>query len=83
MEELEKGSIQFSLIKNEEVVQKGSSSDMIFDFDAIIAYVSQYMTLKIGDLIFTGTPSGVGKVSAGDELKGYIGDRPMFQVRVK
>lgn len=83
MEELEKGNIQFSLMKNEEVVQKGSSSDMIFDFDAIIAYVSQYMTLKIGDLIFTGTPSGVGKVSAGDELTGFLGERPMFQVKVK
>jgi 2-keto-4-pentenoate hydratase/2-oxohepta-3-ene-1,7-dioic acid hydratase in catechol pathway len=56
---------------------------MIFDFDAIIAYVSQYMTLKIGDLIFTGTPSGVGKVSAGDDLAGSIGNRPMFQVKVK
>jgi 2-keto-4-pentenoate hydratase/2-oxohepta-3-ene-1,7-dioic acid hydratase in catechol pathway len=56
---------------------------MIFDFDAIIAYVSQYMTLKIGDLIFTGTPSGVGKVSAGDELTGFLGERSMFQVKVK
>jgi 2-keto-4-pentenoate hydratase/2-oxohepta-3-ene-1,7-dioic acid hydratase in catechol pathway len=56
---------------------------MIFDFDAIISYVSQFMTLKIGDLIFTGTPSGVGKVSAGDELTGFIGDRSMFQVKVR
>ena len=82
-EELEKSNIRFSLHKNSELVQSGNSSDMIFDFDAIIAYVSQYMTLKIGDLIFTGTPSGVGKVSAGDELTGFIGDRSMFQVKVK
>jgi acylpyruvate hydrolase len=82
-EELEKSNIRFSLHKNNELVQSGNSSDMIFDFDAIIAYVSQYMTLKIGDFIFTGTPSGVGKISAGDELTGFIGDRTMFQVKVK
>jgi 2-keto-4-pentenoate hydratase/2-oxohepta-3-ene-1,7-dioic acid hydratase in catechol pathway len=82
-EELEKSNVRFSLHKNNELVQSGNSSDMIFDFDSIIAYVSQYMTLKIGDLIFTGTPSGVGKVSAGDELTGFIGDRSMFQVKVK
>ena len=83
VEEFEKSNIKFSLQRNGELVQSGNSSDMIFDFDAIIAYVSQYMTLKIGDLIFTGTPSGVGKVSAGDELTGFIGDRSMFQVKVK
>jgi 2-keto-4-pentenoate hydratase/2-oxohepta-3-ene-1,7-dioic acid hydratase in catechol pathway len=82
-EELEKSNVRFSLHKNNELVQSGNSSDMIFDFDSIIAYVSQYMTLKIGDLIFTGTPSGVGKVSAGDELTGFIGDRSMFQIKVK
>jgi len=83
VEELEKSNIRFSLHKNDELVQSGNSHDMIFDFDAIIAYVSQYMTLKIGDLIFTGTPSGVGKVSSGDELSGFLGERPMFQVKVK
>lgn len=83
VEELEKSNIRFSLHKNDELVQSGNSHDMIFDFDAIIAYVSQYMTLKIGDLIFTGTPSGVGKVSQGDELSGFLGERPMFQVKVK
>jgi 2-keto-4-pentenoate hydratase/2-oxohepta-3-ene-1,7-dioic acid hydratase in catechol pathway len=83
VEDLTKSSIHFSLQKNNEVVQSGNSQDMIFDFDAIIAYVSQYMTLKIGDLIFTGTPSGVGKVSAGDELTGFLGERSMFQVKVK
>jgi 2-keto-4-pentenoate hydratase/2-oxohepta-3-ene-1,7-dioic acid hydratase in catechol pathway len=83
VEEFEKSNIKFSLQRNSELVQSGNSSDMIFDFDAIVAYVSQYMTLKIGDLIFTGTPSGVGKVSAGDELTGFIADRSMFQVKVK
>jgi 2-keto-4-pentenoate hydratase/2-oxohepta-3-ene-1,7-dioic acid hydratase in catechol pathway len=82
-EELEKSNIRFSLHKNNELVQSGNSSDMIFDFDSIIAYVSQYMTLKIGDLIFTGTPSGVGKVAPGDELTGFLGERQMFQVKVK
>jgi acylpyruvate hydrolase len=83
VEEFEKSNIHFSLQKNNETVQSGNSSDMIFDFDAIIAYVSQYMTLKIGDLIFTGTPSGVGKVTQGDELTGFLGERQMFQVKVK
>ena len=83
IEDLEKSAVRFSLQKNNEVVQSGNSKDMIFDFVAIIAYVSQYMTLKIGDLIFTGTPSGVGKVSAGDELTGFLGERSMFQVKVK
>lgn len=83
VEELEKSNIRFSLHKNDVLVQSGNSHDMIFDFDAIIAYVSQYMTLKIGDLIFTGTPSGVGRVSTGDELSGFLGERQMFQVKVK
>jgi acylpyruvate hydrolase len=83
IEELNANQIEFSMKKNDTLVQHGASSDMIFDFNAIIAYVSQYMTLKIGDLIFTGTPSGVGKVNAGDELTGFIGERAMFQVKVK
>jgi 2-keto-4-pentenoate hydratase/2-oxohepta-3-ene-1,7-dioic acid hydratase in catechol pathway len=83
IEELNANQIEFSMKKNGTLVQHGASSDMIFDFNAIIAYVSQYMTLKIGDLIFTGTPSGVGKVNAGDELTGFIGERAMFQVKVK
>jgi acylpyruvate hydrolase len=83
VEELDLGAIRFSLSKNETVVQQGISADMIFDFNQIISYVSQYMTLKIGDLIFTGTPSGVGKVSPGDVLSGAIGDKQMFQVKIK
>lgn len=75
--------IDFSMKQNGNVVQKGNSSEMIHSFDQIIAYVSQYMTLKIGDLIYTGTPAGVGPVAIGDELKGYIGEREMLKVKVK
>jgi 2-keto-4-pentenoate hydratase/2-oxohepta-3-ene-1,7-dioic acid hydratase in catechol pathway len=77
------GPIHFSLLKNGELVQSGMSEDMIFGFDQIIAYVSKYMTLKIGDFIFTGTPSGVGPVVAGDELEGRLSDRKMFEVRIR
>jgi 2-keto-4-pentenoate hydratase/2-oxohepta-3-ene-1,7-dioic acid hydratase in catechol pathway len=76
-------AIEFGLIKNEEWVQKGNSSLMLWKIDEIIAYVSQYFTLKIGDLIFTGTPAGVGKVSPEDELKGFMGNQKMFEVKVK
>jgi 2-keto-4-pentenoate hydratase/2-oxohepta-3-ene-1,7-dioic acid hydratase in catechol pathway len=75
--------ISFSLMKNGQLVQSGSSADMIFSFDQIISYVSKYMTLKIGDFIFTGTPSGVGPVVAGDELEGRLSDRKMFEVRIR
>ena len=56
---------------------------MIFNFDKIISYLSKFYTLKIGDLIYTGTPSGVGKVIAGDKLNGFIGEREMFNVLIK
>ncbi len=56
---------------------------MIFSIDDIIAFVSKFMTLKIGDLIYTGTPSGVGPVVAGDELEGYIGDKFMFKTKIR
>ena len=64
--------IEFSLKKNNEIVQSGCSNDMLWKIDELISYVSQYFTLKIGDLIFTGTPSGVSKVESGDILEGYI-----------
>jgi 2-keto-4-pentenoate hydratase/2-oxohepta-3-ene-1,7-dioic acid hydratase in catechol pathway len=83
LEEFDRSNIRFSLRKNGEVVQNGSSSDMIFDFNKIIAYVSQFMTLKIGDLIFTGTPSGVGPVAINDVLEGYLGEKKMFKVNIK
>lgn len=75
--------INFSLKKNEEVVQKGNSADMLFDIDDIIAYVSQFITLKIGDIIFTGTPVGVGRVDINDRLQGYIEEEKLFDFKVK
>ena len=75
--------IAFSMKKNGEVVQDGNSSDMLFSIDAIIAYVSRFMTLKMGDLIYTGTPAGVGPVAIGDRLEGFIGDKQMFDFQIK
>ena len=75
--------IEFSLKKNNEVVQSGCSNDMLWKIDELISYVSQYFTLKIGDLIFTGTPSGVSKVESGDLLEGYISSIKMFMLKVK
>jgi 2-keto-4-pentenoate hydratase/2-oxohepta-3-ene-1,7-dioic acid hydratase in catechol pathway len=76
-------NINFSLEKNNQIVQKGNSSEMLWSFDELIEYVSQYFTLKIGDLIFTGTPSGVSKVNSGDLLEGFIETQKMFSLKVK
>ena len=76
-------SINFSLQKNNKVVQKSNANQMIFSIDEIISYISKFMTLKIGDLIFSGTPSGVGPVKIGDELKGFIENQEIFKVRIK
>ena len=76
-------NLNFSLQKNEITVQKGNTSHMLYKIDEIIEYVSKYFTLKIGDIIFTGTPAGVGKVVANDELKGFIEDKEMFSIKVK
>ena len=75
--------MEFSLKKNNEIVQSGCSNDMLWKIDELISYVSQYFTLKIGDLIFTGTPSGVSKVESGDILEGYISSFKMFTLKVK
>ena len=75
--------INFSLHKNTELMQKGNSGMMIFNFEKIIAYVSRFVTLKIGDFIFTGTPAGVGSVVQGDELEAKIGDQPMLKLPVQ
>jgi 2-keto-4-pentenoate hydratase/2-oxohepta-3-ene-1,7-dioic acid hydratase in catechol pathway len=75
--------IKFSLKKNNELVQSGCSSDMLWKIDELISYVSQYFTLKIGDLIFTGTPSGVSRVESGDILEGFIAKDKMFTLKVK
>jgi len=76
-------NISFSLLKNGEHVQQGNSVDMLFDIDAIIEYISKFITLKIGDLIFTGTPAGVSAVSIGDHLEGFIGDMKMLDLKIK
>ncbi len=73
----------FSLTKNGETVQQGNTKDMLFTIDQLISYISGFMTLKKGDLIYTGTPAGVGPTRIGDELKGYIEEREMFSVCIK
>jgi acylpyruvate hydrolase len=84
IEELsDRQAIRFSLKKNGSTVQEGRSDQMTFSPDQLIAHVSKYMTLKMGDLLFTGTPSGVGPVASGDVLEGYLEDRRMFRVQVK
>ncbi|MEA1874056.1 MAG: fumarylacetoacetate hydrolase family protein [Bacteroidota bacterium] len=75
--------ISFWLKQNEIIVQSASSADMIFKFDALIAYLSKFMTLKIGDLIYTGTPAGVGPVSGGDRLEAGIGDESLLKFSVR
>lgn len=77
------GNILFHLDKNGQTVQRGNSKDMIFHFDAIIACVSQFMTLKIGDLIFTGTPQGVGPVAIDDVLDAYMGEKHLLKLGIK
>ena len=76
-------NINFSLKKNEEQVQTGNTRLMLWKIDELIEYVSKYFTLKIGDIIFTGTPAGVGKVFANDQLKGYIEDQEIFSIKIK
>lgn len=75
--------IDFYLTKNGETVQKSNTREMIFNYAHIISYVSQFMTLKTGDYIFTGTPSGVGPVAIGDKLEAYIADKKMLTVAIK
>ncbi|HLN53043.1 MAG TPA: fumarylacetoacetate hydrolase family protein [Lentimicrobium sp.] len=76
-------NITFSLFKNEVKVQEGNTSQMIFNIDRIISYVSRFVTLKMGDMIFTGTPAGVGPITIGDKLEGYIGERKMLLCNVR
>lgn len=77
------GNIGFSLKKNNETVQNGNSSHMLWKIDELIAYVSRFFTLKIGDIIFTGTPAGVGSVKEGDRLSGYIAENEIFSIDVR
>lgn len=77
------GNISIRLDINGKIVQEGSSSQMIFSFDQIISYISQFITLKIGDLIFTGTPAGVGPVSIGDRLQAWLNDELLLDFYVR
>jgi 2-keto-4-pentenoate hydratase/2-oxohepta-3-ene-1,7-dioic acid hydratase in catechol pathway len=72
-----------TLYKNEEIVQNGNTSNMLFSLDEIISYISTFFTLKTGDIIFTGTPSGVGPVAIGDRLRGTLDNQKMFEFDVK
>lgn len=72
MEQVNPAGIEFKLLKNKEVVQHGNTADMLFSFETIIVYVSQFFKLQMGDLIYTGTPAGVGPVKIGDKLEGFI-----------
>lgn len=75
--------INFSLKINDEIRQQGNSGDMIFSFDKIISYLSQFVTLKIGDLIFTGTPVGVGPIKIEDRFEAFIEDNKLLEFKIK
>jgi len=75
--------IDFYLTKNGETVQVGNTKDMLFSIDTLIEQVSKYFTLKIGDLIYTGTPAGVGKVEIGDKLEAFIGNELVLKTHIK
>jgi 2-keto-4-pentenoate hydratase/2-oxohepta-3-ene-1,7-dioic acid hydratase in catechol pathway len=78
-----KQPVSFSLNKNGEEVQKGVSTDMIFSFDKIVANISNYFSLNIGDLIYTGTPAGVGECVVGDVLEGFLEQERLFELEIK
>lgn len=82
-EEYDMKNINFSLKKNKEEVQKGNTSLMLFSPEKIIAFVSQYFTLRVGDLIFTGTPKGVGQVSENDILEAFLENQKVFDLRIQ
>ena len=76
-------ALNFALLKNGKKVQEGNTQQMIWKIDQLIAYISQFFTLKIGDIIFTGTPSGVGSVNENDVLEGFLENKKSFSVRIK
>lgn len=77
------GELSFELRKNEQLVQSGNTADMIWGFDELVCYCSRFFTLKKGDIIFTGTPAGVGRISANDYLSGSLEGRELFSVKIK
>lgn len=76
-------NLSFNLVKNGAVAQEGNTRQMLWKIDELIAYISQYFTLKKGDIIFTGTPEGVAKVNAKDVLEGYLEEEKLFSIHVK
>ena len=76
-------NINFNLELNQKTVQNSNTRLMLWKVDELISYISKYFTLKIGDIIFTGTPSGVGKVGIGDELQGYLENQKLFNLKIK
>jgi len=78
-----KDDINFCLYKNKELVQQANSSEMIYDFNSLVAYISNFFSINIGDVIFTGTPAGVGEAVVGDELEGFMEDDSVFTLEVK
>ena len=84
IEEIEDvNNINFKLMRNGELVKLGNTKNMVFNIDEIIEYVSKFLTLKIGDIIFTGTPKGVGKLEIGDELKAFIEEKELLNIKIK
>ncbi len=81
--EVDRHAIGFYFTKNGEIVQQGNTRDLIFSFDYLITYVSKYFKLQQGDLLFTGTPAGVGPVQIGDQLEGFIEGKPLLKCAVK
>lgn len=78
-----KKDMNFCLYKNKELVQQGNSGLMIHDFDSIVAYISNYFSVNIGDMVFTGTPAGVGELVVGDELEAFIEDDSLLSLEIK
>ena len=76
-------NISFSLKINDKTVQQGNTADMLFDVDTIISYVSRFVTLKTGDMLFTGTPAGVGPVKLNDHLEGFVEGNKVFDFKIK
>ena len=81
--EIKRNNINFRLLKNNEEVQKANSGQMTFSFDSIIAHISNYFSLNIGDLIFTGTPAGVGECVVGDVLEAFMEDKSLLNLEIK
>ena len=81
--ELNRKDINFCLYKNKELVQQGNSGLMLNNFDKVVAYISNYFSVNIGDLVFTGTPAGVGECVVGDELEAFIEDDSLLSLEIK